>query len=546
MTLLKAYARKRESDLFNICSYLLRSLKVNFTSRGLLDALEDHIEYPSLLSVKDTLFKYGIASDAIDKGTYSYEVFETPFICSIQQEDWPDAKFTIVTVAEAGNIEYLDPLTDKPVHIPVGDFEKIDKHVILLLDTTAPKHETNLAENRKKQRDSMLAGRVSVYLVLAAVLFAAGHILTHTAGLPAWCGLGFLLSSFLGLLISSLLIWNEIDTHNPFIREVCGGKSRKLNCNAVLSSSKASFGGISWSVWGFAFFAAFFCTQLLFPAHPGFMLIWSALSLLTAPYILFSVYYQWRVIKQWCPLCLVIQVVLGANALIAGCYLSDSPALPGSMEPYHIVVTVLAGLSFLLLANTAIPELRNARDGRTYEKKWKKLRYNPEIFQALLDKSDSVTVQANDLGIVVGNPHADNEIIKVCNPYCGPCSKAHPELEQLVKNNPGLKLRIIFTATGDANDKRTPVVAHLLAIQQKHGSEAVRLALDDWYLASDKDYKAFEQKYPMNGALEEQQEKIQAMRNWCKDMKIRATPTIYINGRELPDSYRVTELKNFF
>lgn len=150
------------------------------------------------------------------------------------------------------------------------------------------------------------------------------------------------------------------------------------------------------------------------------------------------------------------------------------------------------------------------------------------------------------MGIVVGNPNAQNEIIKVCNPYCGPCAKAHPELEQILKQNADVKVRIIFTASGEEDDLKTAPVQHLLAIQEKYGMDVVNQALDDWYLADKKDYETFAQKYPMNGELIQQKEKIYAMRDWCDAMKIRATPTIFINGAELPDIYRISELKNFY
>ncbi len=546
MTLFKMFAHKKVNNVFSTCYSLLKSLHVNFTDNGLAEALESHVDYPSLLSLKDTIYGYGIDAAAIEKGQHSYEEFEAPFICSIQQDDWPVAHFTVVTDAAGGHITYLDPVTDKPQQIAIEAFEKIDKHIILLLDTSAARDETGFVENKKRQQRDYLVKRIPVWLALSALLFSAGCILTHPAGAGTWCGIGFLLTSFFGLVVSSLLIWNEIDAHNPFLKEVCGGNSKKVSCSAVLSSSGASFLGINWSVWGFAFFAAFFTTQVLFPGNSSLLLIWSVLSLLVAPYILFSVYYQWRVIKQWCPLCLAIQVVLGINALMAGVYLYDHSLSFNVMEWHHIAITLLTGVVFLSMTTFIIPELRDARDSRSYEKKWKSLRYNPDIFQALLNKSDKVTIPSDELGILVGNPDASTEIIKVCNPYCGPCSRAHPELEQIINNNPDVKLRIIFTASGEDSDKKSAPVAHLLAIQQKFGREKVRHALDDWYLASQKDYAAFAGKYPMNGELKEQKEKMAAMRSWCNVMKIRATPTIFINGRELPDGYRVHELKNFF
>ncbi len=50
----------------------------------------------------------------------------------------------------------------------------------------------------------------------------------------------------------------------------------------------------------------------------------------------------------------------------------------------------------------------------------------------------------------------------------------------------------------------------------------------------------------MNGELNRQTEKVLEMRNWCEAMKIRATPTLYINGKELPEIYSPIDLKYFF
>ncbi|QQD11609.1 hypothetical protein [Sphingobacterium sp. UDSM-2020] len=62
-----------------------------------------------------------------------------------------------------------------------------------------------------------------------------------------------------------------------------------------------------------------------------------------------------------------------------------------------------------------------------------KLRYNTSIFNSLLQNINPVTIAIDDLGILIGDEHASIEIIKVCNPFCGPCAKAHPDLEEIVK-----------------------------------------------------------------------------------------------------------------
>jgi hypothetical protein len=145
----------------------------------------------------------------------------------------------------------------------------------------------------------------------------------------------------------------------------------------------------------------------------------------------------------------------------------------------------------------------------------------------------------------------------VCNPYCGPCAKAHSPIEELLHNNPDVQVQIIFTATNDKNDIKAAPVKHLLAIAEKGNEETVKQALDDWYLADKKDYVAFAAKYPMNGELQKQVEKIEAMREWCEKAKITSTPTFFVSlpstsedgqsesFHQLPEMYSVADLRYF-
>ena len=86
----------------------------------------------------------------------------------------------------------------------------------------------------------------------------------------------------------------------------------------------------------------------------------------------------------------------------------------------------------------------------------------------------------------------------------------------------------------------------MLAVQEKNGDENIlKRALDDWYLSDQKDYDVFAGKYPMNGELTKQGAKIEAMDKWCKAMEVQATPTIFLNGHQLPDAYGIEDLQYF-
>lgn len=55
--------------------------------------------------------------------------------------------------------------------------------------------------------------------------------------------------------------------------------------------------------------------------------------------------------------------------------------------------------------------------------------------------------------------------------------------------------------------------------------------------------KVFAKKYPMNGELKEQEGMIDKMSKWCKEAEIMHTPTFFVNGKRLPDTYSIEELE---
>lgn len=129
------------------------------------------------------------------------------------------------------------------------------------------------------------------------------------------------------------------------------------------------------------------------------------------------------------------------------------------------------------------------------------------------------------MGITLYNDNSKYQVIKVCNPYCGPCANAHPLLGSLA-NTGKINLQILFMVRASGEDAKAKPVSHFLAIDELGDRSRTQQALDDWYLADKKDYELFSAKYPMNGELEKQTTKIEAMRQWCDAEKITHTPTI--------------------
>lgn len=179
------------------------------------------------------------------------------------------------------------------------------------------------------------------------------------------------------------------------------------------------------------------------------------------------------------------------------------------------------------------------------KRQYQRMKFNAEVFETLLAKQKKITAPTAGLGIVIGNPRAQHEIVKVCNPYCGPCAASHPKLEKLVQENPNIKARIIFNATIEEKDFRKDVVAHLLAVEAEGDAEKAKAALYTWYGMPNKELNILAAAYPVNGLTERQHEKIVAMDTWCRTVGIEYTPTFFVNGRELPRAYSLRDLGYF-
>ena len=240
-------------------------------------------------------------------------------------------------------------------------------------------------------------------------------------------------------------------------------------------------------------------------------------------------------------MCLTVQVALALQFIttLAGHFLR----IP-TIETITVIIPVAVCFGFVFLAvQLLIPSLQKAKEGKYARQEFSRLKHNPDVFKALLKKQKKINEPTTGLGITLGNPEGKTKVIKVCNPYCGPCAQAHPIIDELLENNPDLQVQIIFTASGGEKDFRNPPVQHLLAIAENEDEALTKQALDDWYRETD--YKWFAEKYPLNEKINSQIEKILEMHHWNEKVGITFTPTFFVNDYQLPEIYRVSDLKYF-
>lgn len=518
----------------------LQEIKV--TSDSIKKELEEHPDFPSLLSLSDTLHNFNIENVVARFDIDQLDKIPTPFITKMKNEKTSKGYFTIIKNVNSQFVTFYNYEYNKWEKKLKESFLPKWSGIALLTATTIETGEHDYESKRKAVRKNRIT-RLFPLIVLLSIVIINIFLLPAINNITRIPEIIFSLLTILGCCMSAIILKLESEQSNPLLRRICNINS-STNCAAVLNSKGAKIFGIKWSIIGFSYFAGGAFTLILSEAFYSYSYtLLYLLSVVVSPYIIYSVYFQWRIAQKWCTICLAIQVILASQFLLV--LYSGFPKFDILLAiPLKSYLSILFTYTFTyLVSSNLISAFARAKEATRYRKEIQRLKKSPSIFQALLSK-ERVANDSSGLGILIGDARARIKIIKVCNPYCEPCSIAHRALHDLLQSVKNVQIQIIFTASNNEADRRREPVRHLMAIADNNNEKVVKEALDAWYLAEKKDYKKFSERFPIDARFLTQDKKIESMKNWCRENGISHTPTLFINGYQLPQGYQVSDLKS--
>lgn len=526
-----------EEVSFLICEFL----HLKLTKDTLCRHLRNHPFYPSMLAIHDVFEEFGIASEAYKYGEVEKILdIKEPFLVQIKTEDGNgQVFFALVYGHEGKTADWFNPISHRREDISIIDLKKKSTDYAMLFSASPKAGDNNFAVHWRKevlQRASELA--CVAFLPICLTLIAIYRVLLGNLNLGPFLFATLLLA---GCIICSLLLMHEYNVYNPVVRSVCGD-SKKMNCNAVLSSPGSAIAGIPWSVIGGLYFLGSLISILVFCLDTQVFTALSYLNLLALPYTVYSLYYQKMVVRQWCPLCISVLAITWCMFFVS--LVSEAFSSCIKLSPsYFISIVVNMSISALLTYMVWRHEIISKKFENT-EVSFRAIKYNKGIFEALLRKEKKVRVPVDGYGLLLGNPKGSVHIIEACNPFCGHCGIAHRVLSKLLEDNSNACLQIMFViGPDDADYDRTPIDMFLTL--SKEGKN-VSSALKDWYAQTTKDVSVFGRNHSVRMCRnKENDEQARKMSDFCKSMDITHTPTFFINGHELPDLYNVGDLKYF-
>ncbi|MCD7930766.1 MAG: vitamin K epoxide reductase family protein [Tannerellaceae bacterium] len=157
---------------------------------------------------------------------------------------------------------------------------------------------------------------------------------------------------------------------------------KQSDCNDVLGSEASKlFGLIGWSEIGLGYFISNIMILLFLPQLLSYLAIINVCAL---PYSFWSVWYQKVKAKQWCPLCLIVQVLLWAIFIVN---LTFGFIVFPNFSIANILIVACLYLLPLLTFNILIPQLN--KDGKTEKitQEINSIKADEVVFLILLKKS---------------------------------------------------------------------------------------------------------------------------------------------------------------
>lgn len=508
----------------------LQHLNISVSNTYFRKSVASHPEYPSILSVSDTLERIDIKHA----------------VAKVQEEDLENIPFPFVLHLRRGQGQLLLIRSQQDLREHESDIEDWDGVILLIEESDVALDE----EHQEYISREKTAKAGFVILGVSALLF---FILMLSQNF-SWHYLLLLTTALGGTILGVLLTAKDVGIRYEAVEAFCNS-GKKTNCDRVLTSDEASlFGRFKLSDVVLSYFIfQLIITGLWLPVENEVSAILSVMfvfTMLSIPAVGYSLYIQGVKLKSWCRLCLLVGAVFLAQATLFGWMYTANIFVLGEIGIWAVsqimfLLAAIGSLEFLLKS-----KVEEGSEAASSEITANRIKYAPEVFLPLLTQEERIDTALFEKELIIGKPAAPIQIVMAASLSCGPCKDGFEKLSELIKAFPDqiyavVRFRVNKTNEGQNTGAAETILSYWLA--NIHGEndaapKAQRLIMD-WYERIDS--QQFLEKYPVkqngfDGELDHLEEQLSS---WFEEVNITGTPTYFINGFQLPRPYMIDDLK---
>lgn len=518
--------RVSNSSKQNVFTALLSLLKVKHTNRFSNNYYNEHPHKNNLYGISKMLSDYGIKNAGIrikDKEKDIWEI-ESPFI-TLSGGD-----FVVVRDVSLTKVKYI--WQGKDISSSINEFISVWSGIVLLLEPSLEAIEPEYNKNRKIALFHQM--QTILFLGAVAIFLCIGYISNSV-----YNNFGIIILSLLNLLgvyIGFSLVQKQLKIHSHYADKICTLFS-KSDCNNILESKAAKIGGvIGWSEVGLGYFIA---NVFILSFLPSFIFYFAWINLLALPYSFWSVWYQKFKAQQWCPLCLIVQVLLWL--IFVANIIFGNIQQPDFTWSNIILILCIYGIPIIGI-NILTAKLSDGNKVIAIQQEINSFKAQEKVFTTILSSQPYYETSKEDSNILFGNPQASLFITILTNPYCNPCAQMHTRVDSFLNEmKDKVCIQYIFSSF---NKELEPTARNLIAAYQKNQSSAQTI-YKDWFEKGIRQNDAFFNDFHLETHSFQAEDEFQRHETWKEKTQLIVTPTILVNGFKLPENYKIEDLRYF-
>lgn len=500
------------NENFNQLFYYLENEKIFIDKSEFIFQIQSHPDYPSLLSISDTLSFFKIENFAVNISTSEIELLPNKFMALLNYENNSGLYFI-----EKNKDNNFVIKNKKKQLLNITEFKDKWKNIVLV----AERNEHEVKPNKNS----------SNWLLSLVVVFFTTTIFFLDTDFKNKL---FFLFPALGILFSIIALQDLFGAKSELINSFCN-ISESTSCSSVIDSRKwkifnyISFGDLSIIFFSSQFFGLI--AYILEGNVVSFFMMQEILLFCAIPVIILSLYFQKFIEKKWCPICLIIILITIVESLYL--YFSNSSISIGKDTILlFLFISLFIYLGWSLLKKVLIQN----KELKEFQFKANRFIRNYEVFKNSLISKEKFEFPSTN--IVLGNKNSILVINLITNPFCGHCKKVHQILDSILdKHFDNIQIQIIIKANleNETEDKKS-FYRTLVDLYLNQGQDKFRYALNYWFENNNIDNWLTLFKSEKNNVNE-----IDAIykehNDWTSKNDLNYTPVLFINGFIYPNNY---------
>lgn len=496
---------------------LVKFYNLKITQSSIKKSVSLHQDSTSLLCLSDMLSKLNIENTSLTIQPEQLALIEEPFIA---HTFFDGGSFLFISEITETHITYITS-PGKSKQLPIELFKQYWSGIIMLFEIENYIEEEDYTA--KKREEFFI--KTQPYLLLIALSLLLAILIIRN--FKDWLWLLYLLLQLTGLITSTILVIRQYDKGSKWINNLCS-LSGTNHCSSILDSKAAHINSwLSWSDVGFLYFLT--STLIALVGEYNIIKSLALINLIAVFYSIYSIYYQAVIAQQWCLLCCIVQATVVLSAFIPFHWINDLNFTYSTIA----LLLILSIVSISIMRILIKPLLKNFYEHSRVLLAYEKLKANSTVIKALFSEQKIIDSTLNVTSLDLGNSNATNEIIIVTNLFCEPCALLHEKVEKWLKTYKELSIKLIFISYARNDKKRIRVIQSLFALDQS----TKEMALSEWFKNGKHHPDKWLEKYGIKEITSYHSDIILQQQYWCQQMKIESTPTLFINGKQMPRMY---------